>query len=92
MGAMQTAVVALALGKHSLPTVSEISLRFGARPASNCSPLRSLLFAVRWTLPAPPGCESCSEGRLHDCVWQWQLKRLKIALENICSTSDAAQI
>ena len=33
MGAMQTAVVALALGKHSLPTVSEISLRFGARPA-----------------------------------------------------------
>ncbi len=33
MGAMQTAVVALALGKNSLPMACESSLRFGARPA-----------------------------------------------------------
>ena len=33
MGAMQTAVVALALGKNSIPMACESSLRFGARPA-----------------------------------------------------------
>ena len=33
MGAMQTAVVALALGKNSPAMACEISLRFGARPA-----------------------------------------------------------
>ena len=46
---------------------------------------------MRRALSAPTGQQSCSEGRLHDCVRQWQLKRLSTALENIYSTSDAAQ-
>ena len=62
MGAMQTAVVALALGKNSLPTAFEVSLRFGGRSAEIMALLRSLLFAVRWPLPAPAGQRELQRG------------------------------